>query len=111
NMASSPPITLTINPYVAMTFVTTSPLPNGNAGLPYPSTPIVVMNGVPAYTFSVIAGALPPGLVLSSAGVISGTPLGTDAGLYSFTIQVVDNSCDNPPPANTITGPFTITII
>src|SRR5271167_179005 len=104
-------IPLNVNPYVAMSFVTTSPLPNGNAGLPYAPVQIVVQNGVAPYSYSVIAGALPPGLVLSATGVISGTPLGTDAGLYAFTIQVVDNSCDNPAPGNTITGVFTITIV
>jgi len=112
--ASSPPILLTINPYVAMSFVTTSPLPNGNAGLPYAPVQVVVQNGVPAYSFSIlpmVGQMLPPGLVLTPSGVIMGTPLGTDLGTYTFTIQVVDNSCDNPAPGNTIMGVFTITII
>src|SRR6516165_8413155 len=44
--------------------------------------------GVPPYTWSVSSGNLPPGLVLSPAGSLSGTP--TSAGAFSFTAQVTD---------------------
>ena len=36
------------------------------------------------------AGTLPPGLTLSSAGVLSGTP--TAAGSYPFTVNVIDKN-------------------
>ncbi|MEI6210305.1 MAG: Ig domain-containing protein, partial [bacterium] len=39
------------------------------------------------YTWSVVAGALPPGISLSSAGVVSGTP--TTGSTASFTVRVV----------------------
>jgi hypothetical protein len=42
-------------------------------------------NGYPAPTFSVTSGALPTGLTLSSAGVISGTP--TAIGTYTGTVS------------------------
>jgi hypothetical protein len=42
------------------------------------------------YTFAIVAGALPPGLSMSTAGVISGTP--TTAGPYSFTASAADTS-------------------
>ncbi|HCC58740.1 MAG TPA: hypothetical protein DEQ47_16075, partial [Solibacterales bacterium] len=46
--------------------------------------------GVAPYTFSLAPGStpLPPGLSLSPAGVISGTP--STPALYSFTVQVSD---------------------
>jgi hypothetical protein len=45
--------------------------------------------GSGTYTFSIVSGALPAGLVLNMAtGKISGTP--TAAGTYSFTAKAVD---------------------
>ncbi len=44
--------------------------------------------GTPPLTYSVGFGTLPPGLSLSSAGLISGSP--TSAGTYSFDLRVVD---------------------
>lgn len=41
------------------------------------------------YTWTLSAGTLPPGLSLSSAGVLSGTT--TTKGTYSFTIQLSDS--------------------
>lgn len=46
--------------------------------------------GVPPYVFSVASGALPPGLVLSAAGVLSGVP--TTAGSYGWTVRVTDSA-------------------
>ncbi|MBI1763546.1 MAG: putative Ig domain-containing protein, partial [Acidobacteria bacterium] len=45
------------------------------------------------YLFSVASGTLPPGLSLSSAGLLAGTP--TQGGTYPFTIKAVAvNGCD-----------------
>ena len=46
--------------------------------------------GAPPYTYSISAGMLPPGLTLSTTGVISGTPTAT--GTFTFTIQVTDGT-------------------
>jgi hypothetical protein len=47
--------------------------------------------GAAPFTFSVLSGALPPGLTLNPAtGVLSGTPTGF-GGVYSFTIGVTDS--------------------
>jgi hypothetical protein len=47
--------------------------------------------GTPAYTWSISAGSLPPGLTLAAtSGTISGTP--TTSGTYNFTATVSDNS-------------------
>lgn len=44
--------------------------------------------GIPPYTFSVIAGETPPGLLLSTQGELSGKP--TAAGDFRVTVEVVD---------------------
>src|SRR5581483_1992344 len=45
--------------------------------------------GVTATTFTVTAGSLPPGLSLSSEGVLSGTT--TTAGNYTFTVTATNS--------------------
>lgn len=55
--------------------------------LPFASV-LVATGGVPPYTWSAV-GALPPGLALSSSGVISGTPLAAP-GAYTFVATVTD---------------------
>jgi hypothetical protein len=56
-----------------------------------PTTAITAANGgKPPYTWSLIAGALPPGLTLSASGTITGTP--TAPGTSSFTVQVTDSA-------------------
>jgi hypothetical protein len=54
------------------------------------STSLTAAGGVPPYAWSVVAGSLPAGLILSAAGIISGTP--TVAGLSTFSVQVTDSS-------------------
>lgn len=76
--------------------ISPNPLPAGTAGLPY-SQMLTASGGTPAYTFIVSAGALPSGLSLSTAGLLSGTP--TTFGTFNFSIQVTDaNSCSATVP-------------
>ena len=62
-------------------------LPNGTVGSVYNQT-FTGSGGIAPYTFAVTLGSLPPGLTLSSAGVLSGTP--TLAGSYDFDIIATD---------------------
>ena len=62
-------------------------LPSAQFGAVY-STSLAATGGTTPYTWSVSAGALPGGLTLSSAGVLSGTP--TAAGTFSFTAKITD---------------------
>ena len=64
-------------------------LPKAVGGLDYAQT-FTARGGTAPYTFSISAGALPPGLTLSVAGVLSGTPTG--AGDSSFTVTATDAS-------------------
>ena len=68
--------------------ITTTSLPGGTIYTPYTPTTLVATGGEPPYNWSVIGGSLPPGLGLSSAGVISGTPIA--GGVFSVTVQVAD---------------------
>jgi photosystem II stability/assembly factor-like uncharacterized protein len=84
---TSNPATLTV------VVVTLSPetLPSGTLGVAYNQT-ITAGGGTASYTFAVTMGALPAGLMLSSGGMISGTP--TLNGSFNFTVTATDaNSC------------------
>lgn len=68
------------------TIVTASPLPAGAVGAAYSQT-LKADSGTAPYTWTLASGSLPPGLGLSSGGVISGTPdTKTTAG---FTVQAI----------------------
>lgn len=69
--------------------VTTLSLPTALIGTPY-SLPLQTSGAVGPATWSLVSGVLSPGILLSTAGVISGTP--TVTGDWSFTIEVDDGS-------------------
>jgi Zn finger protein HypA/HybF involved in hydrogenase expression len=61
---------------------------NAKVGTSY-SSKLAVSGGTGSFTYSIVAGSLPPGLSLnSSTGVISGTPI--SPGSYTFTSKVLD---------------------
>ena len=53
------------------------------------SQALTTSGGTGSYTYTVLSGLLPPGLTLSSAGLISGTP--TNTGNWTFTVKVADS--------------------
>ncbi len=68
--------------------ITTTSVPKGTAGTAYTQT-LTAAGGAAPYTWSVASGTLPPGLTLSTSGVLSGTPAA--AGAYTFTARVADS--------------------
>lgn len=80
-------LSITVVALAPLTVSTTS-VPAGNIGTPY-STTLAATGGATPYTWSITSGVLPAGLTLSSAGVISGTPVA--AGSFTFTAQVKDS--------------------
>lgn len=81
------PLAITIvSPTVS---ITTATLPDGRAGTTYLQT-LAASGGTPPYTWSITWEALPDGLNLSSAGVISGMP--TNYGTFSFIVQAADSA-------------------
>lgn len=82
----------TLAVYLVPSFVTTSPLTDGETGVAY-NEAILIQDGLGPYTWSLLSGTLPPGLALNTAATglssaITGTP--TASGVYNFTIRVVD---------------------
>ncbi len=69
--------------------ITPATLPNAQAYTAYSQT-LTASGGIAPHTFAVTAGALPPGLTLSGAGVLNGT-VGA-AGTYNFTVTATDSS-------------------
>jgi hypothetical protein len=74
---------------VACPVVTISPalLPPGRVATAYSQT-LTASGGTGPYTFALQSGSLPAGLVLSAAGLISGTP--TTVGSSTVTISATD---------------------
>jgi len=98
--AASASLTLVANT-VNVTTVS-SDLPGGSLSVPYPATQLYATGGTPPYVnWTVSSGALPPGLALSAAGVVTGTPTG--AGLATFTVTVQDSAgSPNTSPPQTL---------
>jgi hypothetical protein len=70
--------------------ITTSSLATGTVGVAY-SQALTAAGGPAPYTWTIISGTLPPGLSLSSNGIISGTP-SVAVGPTSVTFQGTDSS-------------------
>jgi len=87
---------------IAVTAITIAPptLPAGTAGVAYTQT-LTASGGSAPYAFNVSAGALPAGLTLSGAGVLSGTP--TAAGTFNFTASALDTASATGTLAYTLT--------
>lgn len=84
--------------------ITSTSVPNGYVGANY-SFQLTASGGLGNRTWSVSAGTLPAGLVLTAAGVISGTPQYLQNS--TFTVMVTDSS---PIPLST-THQFTLQIV
>src|SRR5215475_1450669 len=77
-------------PLVAQVSITsTSPLSAGTVNNQY-STALAASGGITPYMWSQTGGTLPAGITIDGTGLLSGTP--TLAGIYSFTVQVIDSS-------------------
>ncbi|MBV9762733.1 MAG: putative Ig domain-containing protein [Acidobacteriaceae bacterium] len=86
----------------AVLTLATSIFPNGAVGLPYSGDPLAA-GGTSPYTWSVSAGSLPAGLMLSAiTGAVTGTP--TASGAFSFTLSVKDSSSTPETATQAYTG-------
>ena len=85
----------------APTWVTTSPLPDNNAG----TAISIQLSATLATVYQVQAGStLPSGLSLSSSGLLSGTVTGiTSQTVYNFIIEAIDPELQDSPKSFSIT--------
>jgi len=81
--------------------ITTTSLSGASTNVPY-SQGLSAIGGTSPYTFSMLSGALPAGLTLSSGGVISGSP--TTSGTSNFVVRVADSA------TNVAQGNFSIVV-
>ncbi|WP_430391814.1 putative Ig domain-containing protein [Dyella sp. 20L07] len=104
--ANNNAINVTVNIAAKTSPITVSPgtLPTPAIGVAY-SQQLSSTGGVGSYTYSVTPGSLPPGLTLSSSGLISGVPTG--AGSYGFAVSIQDSTT---PTALTTTKSYNVTI-
>jgi hypothetical protein len=78
-----------------------TPLPAGSQGVPYGPQVLTASGGYGGMTFTVTSGALPVGLTLSAAGVLSGSP--TQLGSFAFGVTATDaNGCAGSRPFSVI---------
>lgn len=96
---TSAPATVTITvSSPTISYAPSSP-PAGTLGAAYSQSLAVASGGAAPYSYALVSGALPPGMTLSSAGALSGTPKA--GGTFNFMVRATDSS--------TGTGPFTAT--
>ena len=98
-------------PYTCPALTVSAPvggLTNSNEGAPY-SKQFSQTGALGAPTYNVTAGALPPGLTLSTSGLLSGAA--TASGTFNFTVTVNDNSGCSASQAFSITiNPCTVAL-
>jgi hypothetical protein len=70
--------------------IITATFHTGEVGIEYSPVTLVATGGVSPYTWSVAAGAIPAGLIISSNGTVGGIPKA--AGTFRFTLQVTDSA-------------------
>jgi hypothetical protein len=78
---------------IAVLGVQTTTLPDAPVGAVY-NQQLVADGGVPDFTFTLVGGALPPGLSMSNSGFITGTPTGS-AQTYNPQIKIEDFTGDS----------------
>ncbi|WP_395449463.1 putative Ig domain-containing protein [Aminobacter sp. UC22_36] len=70
--------------------ITNANVPNGTQGTLYSQQTLAATEGYGPYSYAITSGALPTGMTLSTAGVLSGTP--TAAGTFNFRVTVSDST-------------------
>jgi len=102
----SPQYTINISAPPPLSIISSGALLGGTVNTAY-STSIVTSGGVPPFTWTKTSGNFPPGLVFNTtSGQFTGTP--TMAGVFQFTLQVVDSAI--PPQTATTPAALSITI-
>jgi Putative Ig domain len=80
-------VTQSVIELVVVLGITCNSPPQGTVGTAYNHS-FLAGGGQTPYTFTLTAGALPPGLGMDGTGLVTGTP--TVVGMYVFTVTVTD---------------------
>jgi hypothetical protein len=83
--------------------IVTPTVPDATVAVAY-SAPLSATGGAGGYLWSAVGGALPPGLMLTTTGTITGTP--TTPGTFTVTVQAADKAF----PQNQDTASFSIAV-
>ena len=97
NRSDAKALTIAVAPVTLV--ITTTTLPNGTYQIPYQAS-LRATGGTGAQVWSAVS-ALPPGLTLSSNGVITWTPGTVDT--FSFSVRVSDSNWDSCTDTKTLT--------
>lgn len=100
---ASKALTININPVLA---ISTTSLPSGTVNTAYSQQLQTNGGGIAPISWTVTLGSLPPGLTLSSGGLISGTPTTATGSPFNFTVQAADSGT----PQQTATQALSISI-
>ena len=83
-------LTMTTAPMPVQLTIATKALPDASSGVAYGQL-LDVFGGTAPFTWSIAAGALPPGLTLNATtGQVAGTP--SQVGRWNFTVRVTDSA-------------------
>ena len=85
--------------------ITPNNLPAATRGVAY-SQALTSSGGVAPYSYEVVSGALPAGLILSTTGQISGTP--TVTGAFAFQVRAADSAGGTGPYSGTANLTLTV---
>jgi hypothetical protein len=92
-------------------FTITAPtFPSATKNVAYPSQQLSASGGTSPYNWTLASGALPAGMSMSTAGLISGTPTSVPA-TYNFTVRATDSvSCSVTKALSIVIACPTLTI-
>jgi hypothetical protein len=103
----------------AIPSLTTTSVPDGQIGTPYPATTLLAAGGAGGpYSITQVSGALPAGLFYSAASsTLSGTPAAGTTGVYPLGFRVTDSAANSNTQSltvrigniNVITSPYRLT--
>ena len=105
---SAQAITLLVN--AAPSITTGGTLPGGTVGTAYSQT-LAATGGTTPLVWTLASGTEPPGLSLTTGGVISGTPTLASASPYSFSITATDANSVASTKAFTLLVSGTISVV
>jgi len=100
---SAPASAIPSSPTGTVPVIVTDSLPGGTVGVTYHET-LLATDGDGELTWSLVSGALPSGLDLSSDGILSGTPSIEGSGDFSVMVSDADDDADTQVLSISIEG-------